>query len=55
MYEKTMECKGCGNIIVYSTFNHAYNCHCGKCYNATGSELLPFEDWKDEWEAEDDY
>lgn len=51
MNEKTMECK-CGNIIFYNINYHCFNCECGKCYNAVGSELAPIEDWKDEYDED---
>lgn len=51
---KTKTC-GCGKTMMYSTHNHAYNCECGRCYNAVGQELAPYEDWKEEFDEGDDY
>lgn len=51
---KTMVCS-CGKTIYYSTYNEAYNCDCGKCYNAFKQELRPFSEWKDDFFEGDDY
>lgn len=52
---RTLECKNCKNEMTYNTHYQCYTCHCGKTYNAVGQELAPLEDWKDEYDAEDDY
>lgn len=50
---KPIKCPNCKDEIHY--FNHryqAYECNCGKTYNALGQELAPISDWKDEYDEE---
>lgn len=49
---KTMKCT-CGKEMLYNYHYHCFECDCGKCYNAFGQELLPIDDWKEEFDEED--
>lgn len=50
---KTKKCKACGNEMFYNYHYHAYECGCGKTYNAAGQELRPIKEWADEYDNED--
>lgn len=51
---KMLTCK-CGQTLPYNHYYHCYNCSCGKCYNAAGSELAPLDEWREEYDQEEEY
>ncbi|MCP6429384.1 hypothetical protein NL523_29135, partial [Klebsiella pneumoniae] len=51
-----MKCKNCGKMIGYNYSYQCYDCeYCDSVYNVLGNELAPIDQWRDEYDADDDY
>lgn len=46
-------CLNCNKAMYYNNHYHAYECSCGKTYNAFLQELRPIENWAEEYDNED--
>ena len=42
----------CGRKLRWIGYYQAYECICGKAYNALLQELAPIDQWKDEYEED---
>jgi hypothetical protein len=51
-------CPNCGNALIYNNRYHCYECtnisSCNKVFNAFLQELRPIEEWKYEYDYEND-
>ncbi|MCM3227549.1 hypothetical protein [Terribacillus saccharophilus] len=46
---KIKKCEHCNRDMAYNYHYQAYECKCGKVYNAVGQELAPIENWAEEY------
>lgn len=53
---KMKECPHDKEEMFYNNHYHMFECHkCGRTYNYGLQELRPLEEWKEEYDSEDDY